>query len=219
MSEETVNAAELARRLGVSRARVSQYVSQGKLHGTYTGDGPHRRFDVAAAARQLGRVLHPGQMLGEGAATRQRLRELTAGNGESDLRLPAPRPAPVDAGLRDGAELPRGDLDRYELARTQKAEEEARRLRRQNLEAEGTFVLAASVEAQVARLLAQEVAEMEGAIRDGARKVADELGVDFKRVRRLLTEVWRAHRATRAAALAGQAEAAGMADDEAGADV
>lgn len=60
---------------------------------------------------------------------------------------------------------------------------------------------------------------MEAALRDGARKVADELGVDFKCARRLLVDVWRAHRATRAAALAGQAEAADMADDETAADV
>lgn len=215
MGGQTVNAAGLAEVLGVSRARVSQYVAQGRLDGCFTGAGTDRRFDVAAVASRLNRVLHPGQMLGEGAATRGRLRELLTGPAE----VPASaRPAdPVR--LRDGAELPAGDLDRYELARTQKAEEEARRLRRQNLEAEGTFVLASAVEAQVAKLLAQEVAEMEAALRDGARKVADELGVDFKCARRLLVDVWRAHRATRAAALAGQAEAADMADDETAADV
>jgi DNA-binding transcriptional regulator YdaS (Cro superfamily) len=218
MGGGSVNAAALAELLGVTRARVSQYVAQGRLDGCFTGTGTDRRFDVAAVAARLNRVLHPGQMLGEGAATRRRLREIEAAV-QSGAALVS-RPLLQDSvRLRDDAELPASDLDRYELARTQKVEEEARRLRRQNLEAEGAYVLASVVEGQVARLIAQEVAEMEAALRDGARRVADEFGVDYKRTRRLLIEVWRAHRASRAAALAVQAEAAGLTDEEAEADV
>ena len=41
-----VNATTLAQRLGVSKARISQYVAQGTLAGCFTGEGRARRFDL-----------------------------------------------------------------------------------------------------------------------------------------------------------------------------
>lgn len=225
MTGAALTAAELARRLGVSRARVSQYLAQGRLEGAYTGSGRDRRFDAVTAARLLQRTLDPAQMLGNGIDTARRLREIaTAADAHAreapSTAAPPARQTPLrPAPGMDGTELVVGDLDRYELARTQKAEEEARRLRRQNLEAEGTYVLASAVDAQVARVLAQEIAEMEAALRDGARRVADALGVDFKAVRRHLLDAWRAHRARRAEALGAEAAAATLTADEAAADV
>ena len=105
------------------------------------------------------------------------------------------------------------------MARAQKAVEETRRLRRQNLQDEGTFVLASEVERQVARIVGQEVAEFEAVIRAGARAVADRMGVDFKSVRQVLMEVWRGHRSVRSSALAVEAEAADLSDAERQGDV
>lgn len=209
---------DLAKALNVSKGRVSQYVSGGKLNGCFTGDGRSRRFDLDKVATALGRTLHPGQMLGNGAETRKAIATIQTApiaveDDEDAPQLLTPR-APREGGPLDGR-----DPDRYELARTQKAEEEARRLRRMNAEAEGTYVLAAEVERQVARMLAQEIAEFEGVLRDGARRQADKLGVDFKAARQILMDQWRQHRATRTTALESQAVGAGASDEEVAGDI
>src|SRR5690606_17526752 len=136
--------------LSVSKARISQYVSEGKLDGCYTGTGRSRRFDLDKVAIALGRSLHPGQMMGNGASTRESLRNINAEEVSA-----APRQQ------RSDAPLPVGDADRYEMARTLKAEEEARRLRRQNMAEEGTWVLASEVERHTARAMGQEIAQFE----------------------------------------------------------
>lgn len=195
-----LTAAQLADRLQVSRARVSQYVSEGKLSGCYQGEGRARRFDLAKATAALKRNLDAGQMMGNGATTRRALQ------GAAPV-APAPAPSPAS---RDGSLLRPEDPDRYELARTAKAEEEARRLRRQNAEAEGTMVLASVAAQQAARLIAQEIAEVEAMLRDAARDIADQMQVDFKTARKILLDRWRSHRGTRAAQLEAQAEAAPM---------
>jgi hypothetical protein len=188
---------ELADRLQVSKGRVSQYVSAGKLDGCYTGDGRARRFDLVKVCSALGKRLDMGQMMGNGAATKRAIAALQGGDDDP----PAPRQAET---LRDGAELPASDTGRYDLARTQKAEEEARKLRRQNLQEEGRYVLATEVERQVTKVLSQEIAEFEGVLRVAARAVADQMGVDFKVARKILIDTWRGHRAARAGVLEDQ---------------
>jgi hypothetical protein len=210
-----LNSSDLAKALNVSPGRVSQYVSESKLDGCFTGDGRARRFDLDKVCMALGRRLHPGQMLGNGSDTRRAIATLKQDRPEADDDDPPARvPAP-----RDGSPLAGSDPARYEMARTQKAEEEARRLRRQNAEAEGTFVLASEVERQVARLIAQEIAEFEAVLRDGSRKVADKMGVDFKVVRQLMMDQWRAHRGARTKVLSDEAEAAEVSADERDKDI
>jgi hypothetical protein len=200
-----LNTTELAARLAVSKARISQYVAEGKLEGCYSGDGRNRRFDFDKVASALGRRLHPGQMMGNGAATRAALRDLDA---------PAPEPRP-----KADSTLPLADADRYEMARTLKAEEEARRLRRQNMAEEGTWVLAEDVQRNTARALSQEIAQIETMLRDSARAVADEFGLDFRSVRKVLMDRWREYRSARADTLAENARGASMTDREREADV
>jgi hypothetical protein len=206
-----LSGADLAREMQVSRQRVGQWLSSGKLAGCYSGEGLARRFDLAKVSAALGRELHPGQMMGNGALTRQAIKTLVAVpiEDDDDAPLPLTQKAPRDGGQLDGR-----DPDRYEMARTQKAEEEARRLRRMNAEAEGTYVLAAEVERQVARMLSQEIAEFEAVLRDGSRRVADKLGVDFKATRQILMDQWRQHRATRTTSLESRAVDAEASDDE-----
>lgn len=208
----SLNATELAQKLGLSKPRISQYVSQGKLDGCFTGEGRSRRFDPAKVARALGRNLDIGQMTGNGLSTRKALRDMA---GEEGATPPA---EPQASRQRDGALHP-NDPDRLELATITIKEEEARRRRRENAAAEGLWVLAEEVERHTARAIAQEVAQFEAALRDGARAVADELGVDFRAARKLLVDQWRAHRARRAAQLAQQAGEAPMSEAEAEAQV
>lgn len=206
-----MNSTQLASTLGVSKARVSQYVSEGKLAGCYTGDGRSRRFDLAKCAEALGRRLDPGQLMGNGAATKATLAKIQT----DDTPKAKPLTEPRRSGGNGAESIPGADPDRYELARIQKAEEEARKLRRQNAEAEGHYILASEAAQMTTKLIAQEIAEFETVLRDGARVIADKLGVDFKTARQHLVETWRAHRAGRAEALTEQADAAGMTEAEA----
>lgn len=218
-----ISATELAATLNVSKARVSQYVSEGKLAGCFTGDGRARRFDLAAVAHALGRTLDKGQLMGNGAETRKAIAELASGAVSTDRPRVKAMPG-QDLGStviprRLDGELGQQDPDRYELARTQKAEEEARRLRRMNAEAEGAYVLVSEVNRQVAEQMAQEIGEVEAMLRDGARQIADVLGVDFKVVRQILTDRWRKHRATRATQLVAQAGQFALSDEEQAEDI
>lgn len=205
---------QLADKLGVTKGRISQLVSGGKLDGCYTGEGRNRRFDLAACAKALNRRLDPGQMMGNGAGTRRRLQDIEQGAGDGARDSTPDRAAPpAETGRLTG-----NDPDRYELARTLKAEEEARKLRRQNALEDRTLVLADEAALAARRALAAEVAQFENVIRQGARAVADRLGVDFKTARQILIETWREHRAARAGQLGAQAEAAQMTETERDAD-
>ena len=132
-----LTATELAGVLDLSKGRISQLVSGGQLKGCYSGDGRHRRFDLAKVAAALGRRLDPGQMLGNGAKTSEALARIPAADpAPSPPQDPAPAPPPAGLGA---TELPSRDPSRYELAKTLKAEEDARTARRRNSEAEGTL--------------------------------------------------------------------------------
>lgn len=203
-----VNATELAGRLAVSKARISQYVTEGKLEGCYSGEGRARRFDLAKVASALGKRLDLGQMTGNGLTTRRALRDL---DGEEEPLRPVRRV--------EGGELAPRDPDRLELATILIKEEEARRRRRDNERDEGRWVLAEEVQRQTAQAMAREIAQFEVVIRDGARSIADQFGVDYRAVRRVLMEAWRAHRGRRQGEIAAEAEGAAMAAAEQEADV
>lgn len=204
-----LTATQLADELNLSKGRISQYVSEGKLDGCFEGTGRQRRFDLKKVAKALGKRLDPGQLMGNGAGTQEVLEKHEPGQEAT------PRP-------RSGAgaqQLPEHDDDRYKMARTLKAEEEARRLRKQNAVEDGAYVLASEAALQSKRLIGQEIAEFESVMRDGARRIADELGVDFKEARTILVKTWRAHRARRAEKLQGEAAAARLTDDETASDI
>lgn len=199
-----MNTTELAQALSLSKARISQYVSEGKLAGCYQGEGRNRRFDLAAVQVALKKALHPGQMLGNGAETRQALKTLTAAHPVSA----APAPPRTDRLLAEN------DLDRYELAKIQSAEEDARRKRRENERDEGRWVLADEVQRQSAAILARELSQVEVMLREAARAVADRMGVDYRSTRKVLMDEWREYRSRRAAILGDTAADAEMTDAE-----
>ena len=212
-----LNATTLAQRLGVSKARVSQYVSQGLLAGCYVGEGRARRFDLERVQQALTRGLDPGQLLGNGAQTKAALQKLDV---EADPEAgPADRQARGPKSVRSDTELEPRDPDRYELARIQNAEEDARRKRRDNARDEGRWVLAEEIERRATRMLAREMGQFEAVLRDGARAVADKLGVDYRETRQILVAEWRGHRARQAEALGAEAEDIALTAEEQDADI
>lgn len=210
-----LTATELAKCLKLSKGRISQLAGSGQLDGCFHGEGRARRFDLVKVAKALGQNLDPGQMMGNGAPTRAALKNIEAGEPGSGADAEGNAKSPAGAST-----LSRKDPDRYELARIQKAEEEARKLRRGNEEAEGSYVLASQVASEVSRQISREIAGFESTvIRDGARRVADELGVDFKTVRAIMTEIWRDHRKRQSGEKFEEAQAATMSSDERDADI
>lgn len=207
-----LNATQLASKLGLSTARISQLVSEGKLEGCYVGAGRARRFDQCRVAEVLGKRLDIGQMSGNGRSTRRALMALSD-DARSSADQGAAEPAPIRPRVTDGAMDPR-DPDRLELATIQIKEEEARRRRRDNARDEGLWVLAEEVERHTSRALSQEIARFELALRDGARALADRMGIDYRTARAVLMETWRDHRGARAKQLAVDAEEASMSDVE-----
>lgn len=207
-----ISASELATELNLSKGRISQYVAAGKLNGCFQGEGRARRFDLDKVATALGRKLDKGQMLGNGLQTRRAIRTIQAGGGASpeEQKKPAPR--------RDG-KLDEGDADELELVKIATANEQLRKLRRDNALAEGHYVLAAAVERQVARAIRQEVAAFETVLREGARAIADQLGVEFKAARKILTDLFRDHRKARVDVLAAQDDVAEKTEAEKAADI
>lgn len=199
-----LNATELAKKLNVSKARISQYVSSGKLEGCYQGEGRSRIFYPAKVAQALGKQLDLAQMTANGLSTRRALREIA----DDDAGAPQSR------STRSDAELQQSDPDRLELATIQIKEEEARRRRRENAREEGLWVLSEEVQRSSARALATEIGQFETVLRDASRAVADRMGVDYREVRKILMDHWRAHRARRAAQLAQAADEATMTDAE-----
>lgn len=212
-----LRAVELASKLNLSKGRISQLVSAGTLDGCFEGVGAWRRFDPDKVANALNRHLDPGQMLGHGAKTKRAIKAIKA---ESSDKAAGPEPVYVSKTVKVvGDVLTRDDLDRYELARTSLAEENLRALRLRNNREDGVFVLASEVEQQVAKILAQEIAETEVFVKDCARLLADKLGIDFKVTRKMLTDAWRDHRSGRSKALDVVSDAAVMTDAEQAAQI
>ncbi|WP_190305658.1 hypothetical protein [Roseicitreum antarcticum] len=63
---------------------------------------------------------------------------------------------------------------------------------------------------QSAKALAQEIAQFETVLRDGARAVADRFGVDYREARALLMDLWRTHRVIRTDRLTEQVASVDM---------
>ncbi|KFI24359.1 MerR family transcriptional regulator [Paenirhodobacter enshiensis] len=220
---------ELAARLGLSKGRISQYVSEGKLAGCYRGDGRSRRFDLVAATEALGRGLDLGQMTGNGLNTRRALREIEAAQNVGAPADPAPAPASAPCSVEAVRPEPRpaavpltltpAEPDRLEMATILAKEEQARKLRRDNERDEGNWVLASEVRQNVARAMAQELAEFESVIRDTARAIADVYGLDFREVRKVMMDRWRKHRQNRMSQAQTVAGTAAMSEAETEANV
>lgn len=219
MGQVLVSSSELAAKLSVSKGRISQYVSEGKLTGCWSGDGRARRFDLAKVCEALGKNLDLAQMMGNGSGTRRAISTLRDGLPSEDGEDEAPAVAPRAKSQRESGELRRDDDDRYNLARAARAEEDLRAARLRNGREEGLYVLASEVELQMARILGQEIAEMEAVLRDGARGIADRMGVDFRTARQILLDTWRSHRANRSTTLATEAGSTPATDAEQAEDI
>lgn len=206
---QSLRATDLADKLGVSRVRITQMVKAGQLDGCFTGEGRARRFDLNAVSERLGHKLDPGQMMGNGAMTKERLKGLAQEGVSPDGLNFDDEPE----GSKSGSPLPQSDPGRYELARILKAEEDARKARLDNERREGTWVLASEVGHRVARAMASEIVQFEVFLKEAANEIY-ESAEEAKHFRVELMKLWRDYRSTRSNAAEIEALAAELSDAE-----
>lgn len=200
-----LNTTELAARLGVSKGRVSQWVTEGKLRGAFTGDGRNRRFDLDKVNIALGRTLDVAQGLGNGRKTLTAIGAIEA-------------PPPADDADDDTTGMDVDVKRQYDIARAMQKTEQARAARYENDQRDGTLVLASEVQAQVLAQIGQELAQIDSFIRQASATLAEALGAQRQQVRAILLAEWRRHRGERAAAAAMRADAAKASPAERAAD-
>lgn len=163
---------EFARLINVSRARVSQYVSTGQIHGpALKGEGRSARIVVDVARQQLRRVLDTAHAVGNGLETRL---------GASPAQTPAAPPprAIVDEDLTGSS----GDLlsdaikaeKLKEIRAKNRRQEEEERLRR------GTYVLATDAARSLRKVVDSMVQVFDGMLNEMASESVAHPGIPHR---------------------------------------
>lgn len=171
-----VRKSDFARIRGVTAARVSQWISEGKLHGpALVGEGNRARINLEAANEQLG-ALDPNQVAAQQAATKSTLPPMT------------------------------DDQRRIVAAKAEQAEIDLRKSKRQELEQAGVYCRTEDMRRIWARELGELVTGIDGWLTDLATAIARDTKSDQKQVMVTLRKEWRAFRQRRADLAQGIAE-------------
>lgn len=170
----TMTKADFARECGVSQARVSQWITEGKIGPEcLVGEGRSARVNVELAKQQVGLRRDPGQSLGNGIGTRL-----------FDQPTPAQPPRP---------DFPRNERDdvaqRIQEERLEAEQRKNRIAARDELVEQGKLVPAVEVRSQLIRV-AKQVDEENGAmLADFAAAIASKFGLPSRDVLHLLRGV------------------------------
>ncbi len=186
---QTMSKAEFARECNVSQARVSQWLSEGKIGAEcLEGEGRGARIIVDKAKQQIGLRRDPGQALGNGIGTKL-----------FDQPTVAPRVEP----LRDG----RDDVALQIQQERLEAEQRKNRIAaRDELVAQGKLVPADDVRAQLTKVARQVDDENGAMLADFAAAVASKFGLPQRDVLHLLRTIRNEKKAMVAERLRRQAE-------------
>lgn len=202
MSErQIVSKTDFARLKNVSPARVSQWISGGKIDGkALVGEGRNARVDVELASEQLRSRLDLSQSVGNGLGTR-----LDTAQAPDLLRQPADVPpnapgAPpaIDSSLE--AQFKRERLEGERRKNRREAEEEAARA--------GRFVESQAVRAEIAKIAGRVVSVIDGALPEMAAAIAAKFELPQRDVLHVLRTEFRNVRQRAANGLRASAAAA-----------
>jgi hypothetical protein len=198
----TLTKGEFATAIGVSAARVSQMISEGKISGpALVGEGRAQRIDVELAKSQIRARRDVGQALGNGLDTRLDPLPLSSPS-QGGAAAPAP-PAPDP--ITD--ELKAERLISMRLRNTQARREEA-------IEA-GRYVRADQAAASTSRAALTVLNTFEGALADTAQALAAKFNLPARDVLHELRAQFRSARGRAADALRQAAAGLpGLVDDE-----
>jgi hypothetical protein len=201
--EPSITKAEFARRRGVSRPRVTQWIQSGKISGiALDGEGPSAKIRESIAVAQLNEKLDVDQRFANGLGTR--------------LDLP-PSPQPPTTGdvlpfdRKTGAPPSDPAVDSVEK---QIARERLESLQRQNREGarneaekNGRLTDAGLAAQQTGKAVAQVLGIFEGALQEFASAIAAKHQLPQRDLVHLLRGEFRKVRASAAAAFRREAEA------------
>jgi hypothetical protein len=155
---QTVTKSAYARMIGVSPGRVSQYISEGKLHGdALQGEGSRALIVVETANTQLGRSVDMVQSF---------VQSRPGADPPSQPSLPEPPPG----------NLPLSDSAKYNRAKAEQQIMSTERDRRAFEAEKGRYVLVDSVAPGFNRVLAGILASLEQSLPDIAKRVTTALG-------------------------------------------
>jgi hypothetical protein len=180
---EIVSKADFARSRGVSRARVSQWISEGKIAGrALVGEGRNQRIDAAVATAQLLNTLDFSQRLG--------LNGLSTRLGDT----PAPQPnSTVDAPANDPADM------QMKTEKLRQAQLQTRRLEDEDLARRGLFADAAQVRASREWAIAELLKVFDGALAEFASALSASFQIPAREAERELEKAYAPMRARLAA--------------------
>jgi hypothetical protein len=213
MNSGIITKGEFAARLGVSAARVSQFVSEKKIHGpALVGSGRKARINVAVALAQLDKNLDISQRTGMNAKAK-----LDAGKPAASAVKPSP--AAIAASTPSGAisePHPRGDddddypgpveeqikrqrLEQISLANAKAREEASAR--------SGRFVRADDARREAGRISGRLLTIFDAAIVEFSNAIAAAPPTSSRAALRLLRSTWRGIRVRQASAIGAEAQA------------
>jgi hypothetical protein len=182
MSErQIVSKTDFARLKNVSPARVSQWISGGKIDGkALVGEGRNARVDVEIASEQLRSRLDLSQSVGNGLGTR-----LDTAQVPPDLLRQgadaAPATAPRDSSIEEQFKRERLEGERRKNRR--EAEEEAARA--------GRFVDSQAMRVEVAKVAGRVVSVIDGGLPEMASAIAAKFSLPQRDVLHILRTEFR----------------------------
>lgn len=163
-----VSKSEFARLRGITPARISQLIGDGRIHGdAIVGTGPRAQIDANVANQQLGDSLDITQQMAQQRPT-------------------APDGLPLSS-----------DQKRIQAAKAEQAEISARQARREEAAQAGFYVRTEDVRRAWSRELTELLAGIDGWIAEAAGALTRDLGIDQKQATVLLRKEWRAFRTRR----------------------
>jgi hypothetical protein len=175
---------------GVTPARVSQWLSEGKLTGeALVGEGRTAKINIAVAFEQLKSRLDASQRYGlNGLSTR-----LTDASASAPEEIPFEAPA-------DGVQPPPFDMDDSVVIKIQTEKLRQAQLLTLKMEAEdrrarGTYVLRVDVEREYRKMSTEFLAAWEGHLPDIAAAFAGQFGIPTRDALAMLKKNFNAFRA------------------------
>jgi hypothetical protein len=184
VTSSSISKADYARLKGVSKARVSQWISEGKIDGAaLDGDGPKARIRVAIADQQLRERLDIGQRVGNGLATRLGgMPAETSPDLPLDEAPPAVTPMPSAIDKFEEA-FKRERLEAIQRENRKRAEEEAARV--------GRFIDSQAANSEMAKIARKTLTIIDGSLPEIASALAAKFSLPQRDILHLMRAEFR----------------------------
>lgn len=184
---------DFAAAIKVSPGRISQYITEGKIHGpALAGEGRSARIVASIAMHQLQRTLEPNQRFGANGSALKSPTDMFAAEAKAPSKPASPSVAPQ---IDELAEL----RIRRERVATERAERE------EQLEI-GRYMLTEEARRENAKAVAMAFGVMEQGIAEMASELSEKFGIPQRDLQYALTKSFRGVRERASLSFRDQAE-------------